>query len=188
VAATSRRRLRAGTVNVNEAYAAAWASVDAPMGGVGDSGLGRRHGRDGIWKYTEVQTIASQRLLPVGVLPGLSDERTAQVLTVGSGSSAGSRGRGCPVADRPHVPAPSRRQAPPMATVLFTGFPGFLGSELLPRVLRRDDDLEAVCLVQGRFLPLAESRVGGAGRCRPLARRAHPLVEGDITAARPRAR
>jgi succinate-semialdehyde dehydrogenase / glutarate-semialdehyde dehydrogenase len=78
-------RLRAGTVNVNEAYAAAWASVDAPMGGVGDSGLGRRHGREGIWKYTEVQTIASQRFLPVGTLPGLSDERAAQALTVALG-------------------------------------------------------------------------------------------------------
>jgi succinate-semialdehyde dehydrogenase / glutarate-semialdehyde dehydrogenase len=78
-------RLRAGTVNVNEAYAAAWASVDAPMGGVGDSGLGRRHGREGIWKYTEAQTIASQKLLPVALIPGLSDERTAQVLTVAVG-------------------------------------------------------------------------------------------------------
>jgi succinate-semialdehyde dehydrogenase / glutarate-semialdehyde dehydrogenase len=79
-------RLRAGTVNVNEAYAAAWASVDAPMGGVGDSGLGRRHGRGGIWKYTEEQTIAIQRLIPIGAdLPGLSDERTAQLLTLAVG-------------------------------------------------------------------------------------------------------
>jgi succinate-semialdehyde dehydrogenase / glutarate-semialdehyde dehydrogenase len=75
-------RLEAGTVNVNEAYAAAWASVDAPMGGVKDSGLGRRHGREGILKYTEVQNVASQRLMPVGSMPGLSDERSAQVLTV----------------------------------------------------------------------------------------------------------
>jgi succinate-semialdehyde dehydrogenase / glutarate-semialdehyde dehydrogenase len=74
-------RLQAGTVNVNEAYAAAWASVDAPMGGFKDSGLGRRHGREGILKYTEVQTIASQSLLPVGAIPLLSDERTAAVLS-----------------------------------------------------------------------------------------------------------
>lgn len=74
-------RLQAGTVNVNEAYAAAWASVDAPMGGFKDSGLGRRHGREGIWKYTEVQTIASQSLLPVGAVPLLSDERAAAVLS-----------------------------------------------------------------------------------------------------------
>jgi succinate-semialdehyde dehydrogenase / glutarate-semialdehyde dehydrogenase len=74
-------QLQAGTVNVNEAYAAAWASVDAPMGGVKDSGLGRRHGREGILKYTEVQNVATQRLAPVGLVPGLSDERSAQVLT-----------------------------------------------------------------------------------------------------------
>jgi succinate-semialdehyde dehydrogenase/glutarate-semialdehyde dehydrogenase len=55
-------RLKSGTVNVNEAYAAAWGSIDAPMGGMGDSGMGRRHGVQGITKYTEVQTIARQRL------------------------------------------------------------------------------------------------------------------------------
>ncbi|MFB7026669.1 MULTISPECIES: succinic semialdehyde dehydrogenase [unclassified Streptomyces] len=55
-------RVHAGTVNVNEAFAAAWGSIDAPMGGMGDSGLGRRHGADGILKYTEPQTVAHQRL------------------------------------------------------------------------------------------------------------------------------
>ncbi len=54
-------RLHTGTVNVNEAFAAAWGSIDAPMGGMGDSGVGRRHGRDGILKYTEAQTVAHQR-------------------------------------------------------------------------------------------------------------------------------
>ena len=58
-------RLQAGTVNVNEGYAAAWASVDAPMGGMKASGLGRRHGAHGIQKYTEEQTIAVQRLIPI---------------------------------------------------------------------------------------------------------------------------
>lgn len=55
-------RIRAGTVGVNDAFAAAWGSIDAPMGGMGDSGLGRRHGADGLLKYTEVQTVAHQRL------------------------------------------------------------------------------------------------------------------------------
>jgi succinate-semialdehyde dehydrogenase/glutarate-semialdehyde dehydrogenase len=55
-------RLHAGTVNVNEAFAAAWGSIDAPMGGMGDSGIGRRHGADGILKYTEPQTVAHQRV------------------------------------------------------------------------------------------------------------------------------
>jgi succinate-semialdehyde dehydrogenase/glutarate-semialdehyde dehydrogenase len=51
-------RLEAGTVNVNDGYSSAWASLDAPMGGMKASGLGRRHGREGLLKYTEPQTIA----------------------------------------------------------------------------------------------------------------------------------
>jgi succinate-semialdehyde dehydrogenase / glutarate-semialdehyde dehydrogenase len=59
------RQLEAGTVNVNEAYAAAWGSADAPMGGFKDSGIGRRHGVQGITKYVDSQTVAVQRLLPL---------------------------------------------------------------------------------------------------------------------------
>jgi succinate-semialdehyde dehydrogenase/glutarate-semialdehyde dehydrogenase len=76
-------RLQAGTVNVNEAYAAAWASVDAPMGGMKESGVGRRHGEHGLTKYTESQTIATERLLPVGAPPWIRADRYARVMTVG---------------------------------------------------------------------------------------------------------
>ncbi len=48
---------------------AAWASVDAPMGGMKASGLGRRHGAVGIQKYTEAQTVAVQRLMPIAPPP-----------------------------------------------------------------------------------------------------------------------
>jgi succinate-semialdehyde dehydrogenase / glutarate-semialdehyde dehydrogenase len=51
-------RIRAGTVNVNDGYSSAWGSLDAPMGGMKASGLGRRHGREGLLKYTESQTVA----------------------------------------------------------------------------------------------------------------------------------
>jgi succinate-semialdehyde dehydrogenase/glutarate-semialdehyde dehydrogenase len=51
-------RIQAGTVNVNDGYASAWASLDAPMGGMKASGVGRRHGREGLLKYTESQTVA----------------------------------------------------------------------------------------------------------------------------------
>jgi succinate-semialdehyde dehydrogenase / glutarate-semialdehyde dehydrogenase len=61
------RRLEAGTVNLNEVYAAAWGSVDAPMGGMRDSGVGRRHGAQGILKFTEPQTVAQQRGVPLDV-------------------------------------------------------------------------------------------------------------------------
>ena len=50
------RRIRCGTVNVNEAYGAAWGATAAPMGGMGQSGLGRRHGPEGILKYCLLYT------------------------------------------------------------------------------------------------------------------------------------
>jgi succinate-semialdehyde dehydrogenase/glutarate-semialdehyde dehydrogenase len=74
-------RIHAGTVNVNEGYAAAWGSVGAPMGGMKASGLGRRHGREGILKYTESQNITVQSLVGVGDIPGLKGERYAKALT-----------------------------------------------------------------------------------------------------------
>jgi succinate-semialdehyde dehydrogenase/glutarate-semialdehyde dehydrogenase len=74
-------RLRAGTVNINEAYAAAWGSVDAPMGGVGESGLGRRHGAQGLLKYTETQTLARQRLHNLAPPGNLGHERFARGLS-----------------------------------------------------------------------------------------------------------
>jgi len=80
------RQLRAGTVNVNEGYAAAWGSIRAPMGGMGDSGLGRRHGDEGLLKYTEPQTIASQRALGFGAQFGWSDERWGETLVSAMGA------------------------------------------------------------------------------------------------------
>ncbi|NUT71983.1 succinic semialdehyde dehydrogenase [Pseudarthrobacter sp. C4D7] len=74
------RRLLTGTVNVNEGYAATWASHDAPIGGMKDSGAGRRHGREGILKYTEPQTIAVQRLLRVAPAPGMSNQAYARLM------------------------------------------------------------------------------------------------------------
>ncbi|MFH8405136.1 succinic semialdehyde dehydrogenase [Streptomyces sp. NPDC018019] len=74
-------RLRTGTVNVNEAYAAGYGSVQSPMGGMGDSGLGRRHGSEGILKYTEAQTVAHQRLMPLAPSFGMDDERYAAFMT-----------------------------------------------------------------------------------------------------------
>lgn len=75
------RRIRAGTVNINDGFAAAWGSVDAPMGGMKASGLSRRHGEEGILKYTEAQTIAVQRLMPIGPFGRFSVERYVALLT-----------------------------------------------------------------------------------------------------------
>jgi succinate-semialdehyde dehydrogenase/glutarate-semialdehyde dehydrogenase len=73
-------RLRAGTVNVNEGYVAAWGSHDAPMGGMGQSGVGRRHGAEGLLKYTEAQTVAQQRLLPAAPSGPLAGARYPAVI------------------------------------------------------------------------------------------------------------
>ncbi|MFF5689731.1 succinic semialdehyde dehydrogenase [Streptomyces albidoflavus] len=74
-------RLRTGTVNVNEAYASAYGSVQAPMGGMKESGIGRRHGSEGILKYTEPQTVAHQRLLPMAPSFGMDDAKYAEFMT-----------------------------------------------------------------------------------------------------------
>ena len=60
---------------MNEAYAAAWGSVDSPIGGMKESGIHPRHGAEGILKFTEPQTVAVQRWLPVGPSRGASARR-----------------------------------------------------------------------------------------------------------------
>jgi succinate-semialdehyde dehydrogenase / glutarate-semialdehyde dehydrogenase len=48
----------AGSVNINEGYRATFSSIDAPMGGMKKSGLGRRNGREGILRFAEGRTVA----------------------------------------------------------------------------------------------------------------------------------
>jgi succinate-semialdehyde dehydrogenase/glutarate-semialdehyde dehydrogenase len=74
-------RIRCGSVNVNEAYGATFGSVDSPMGGMRESGLGRRQGAAGIDRYTEPQAVATQRLLPLRPVLGMSEERHAKTVT-----------------------------------------------------------------------------------------------------------
>lgn len=79
-------QVRAGTVNVNDGYAAAWGSVAAPLGGVKASGLGRRHGREGVVGLTEAQTIVVQRggrHLSLDALFALPEGKGQALLTTG---------------------------------------------------------------------------------------------------------
>lgn len=68
-----------------------------------------------------------------------------------------------------------------MSTIFFTGFPGFLGSQLLPRLLGRGPHHEALCLVQSKFAALAASRVRELEAAHPQLAGRIRLVEGDIT-------
>jgi nucleoside-diphosphate-sugar epimerase len=64
-------------------------------------------------------------------------------------------------------------------TVLLTGFPGFLGSALLPHILRRED--RALCIVQRRFAALAEQRLEALTHRDASLEGRVELIEGDIT-------
>ncbi|MFC4784320.1 succinic semialdehyde dehydrogenase [Nocardioides sp. MAHUQ-72] len=75
------REIRCGTVNVNEAFGATFASIDSPMGGMRESGMGRRQGSEGILRYTESQSVATQRLVRFAPMLGMSDETYAKVMT-----------------------------------------------------------------------------------------------------------
>ena len=74
-------RLQAGTVNVDEGYALAFGSTAAPMGGMKASGVGRRHGADGILKYTESQTVSTARVLNLDPPLGISQTLWQKALT-----------------------------------------------------------------------------------------------------------
>src|SRR5699024_1687290 len=75
--------IAAGTVNINEGFAASFASVDAPMGGMRRSGMGRRQADEGLWRYTESQAVATQRLMPISGPEKLSHRNSARLLTAG---------------------------------------------------------------------------------------------------------
>ncbi|MEI5583322.1 MULTISPECIES: succinic semialdehyde dehydrogenase [unclassified Agromyces] len=56
----------AGSVNVNEGYRGSFGSVDAPMGGLKESGIGRRNGPEGLRRFVDPVTISvNRRLIPL---------------------------------------------------------------------------------------------------------------------------
>ena len=75
------RQIKCGTVNINEAFGATFASIDSPMGGMRDSGLGRRQGSEGVHRYTDSQSVATQRLIRFAPMLGMKDKTYAKVMT-----------------------------------------------------------------------------------------------------------
>ena len=75
------RRIRCGTVNVNEGYSATFGSLDAPMGGMKASGLGRRQGREGIRRFVELQSVGTQTGVPLAPSFGIKPGTYASVMT-----------------------------------------------------------------------------------------------------------
>lgn len=60
-------RLMSGSVNINEGYRASMASMAAPMGGMKQSGMGRRSGENGLLRFTETRTIGVANDFPIGL-------------------------------------------------------------------------------------------------------------------------
>ncbi|SDR96341.1 succinate-semialdehyde dehydrogenase / glutarate-semialdehyde dehydrogenase [Brevibacterium siliguriense] len=75
------RQVEAGMVNVNEVYPATWGSIDAPAGGVKASGLGHRHGPEGLYQFMYSHTIAEQRLHPIAPTGPLDQKTFAKAMT-----------------------------------------------------------------------------------------------------------
>ena len=75
------REIDAGTVAVNDGFITAWAAHDAPMGGMNDSGLGRRHGPEGVKRFTESKTVTTSRFLPFDPVRGPSDIESTVLAT-----------------------------------------------------------------------------------------------------------
>lgn len=75
------RQIKCGTVNINEAFGATFASIDSPMGGMRQSGMGRRQGSEGIHRYTESQSVATQRAVRFAPMFGMSDKSYAALMT-----------------------------------------------------------------------------------------------------------
>jgi succinate-semialdehyde dehydrogenase / glutarate-semialdehyde dehydrogenase len=74
-------KIKCGTVNVNEGFAATFGSIDAPMGGMKNSGLGRRQGRDGIRRFVDVQSVATQSGIPIAPSHGIDGKSFTSVMT-----------------------------------------------------------------------------------------------------------
>lgn len=64
------KRIESGNVNVNDILATAFASKGTPSGGVKQSGVGARHGDQGLLKYTDVQNLAVLKKQVMGARPG----------------------------------------------------------------------------------------------------------------------
>src|SRR5262249_546940 len=76
------RQLETGSTGIN-ATLLIYNSFDVPMGGIKQSGIGRRHGEQGILRYTQAQSIVSSIASGGGydgILRLLNNEKTAKAM------------------------------------------------------------------------------------------------------------
>lgn len=66
-------------------------------------------------------------------------------------------------------------------SILFTGFPGFIGLRLLPRIVELKPGSRIECLVQEKFMGAAQEAVAAIEKAHHHTRGRIGLVKGDIT-------
>ena len=76
-------RIESGNVNVNDVLATAYAAKGTPSGGVKNSGVGARHGDQGLLKYTDVQNLAVLKKQVMGPRPGQGYEKYVESMLSG---------------------------------------------------------------------------------------------------------
>ncbi|MYW89969.1 succinate-semialdehyde dehydrogenase (NADP(+)) [Amycolatopsis rubida] len=76
-------RLETGNVNVNDSLATAYAAKGTPSGGVKTSGVGARHGDQGLLKYTDVQNLAVLKKPVMSPRPGQKYEKYVEGMLSG---------------------------------------------------------------------------------------------------------
>ena len=74
-------RIRTGSVSINDTYAVAWGSNRGTLGGMKASGIGRRHGKAGLLRFTEQQNVTTQRLHPMKPVGSMTDAQFASGMT-----------------------------------------------------------------------------------------------------------
>jgi succinate-semialdehyde dehydrogenase/glutarate-semialdehyde dehydrogenase len=76
-------RLESGNVNINDILATAYAAKGTPSGGVKNSGVGARHGDQGLLKYTDVKNLAVLKKPVMGPRPGQRYEKYVESMLSG---------------------------------------------------------------------------------------------------------
>jgi len=68
-------QLEAGNININDGFVTTYAAKSTPSGGVKQSGVGTRHGDQGLLKYTDTVNIGVQKRQVMAARAGLPYEK-----------------------------------------------------------------------------------------------------------------
>lgn len=74
-------QIDAGSVALNDGYAAPWSAIENPSGGMKESGMAARHGDAGLLKYTAGKNVTEQRMMSMRGPESLSRKQYAKIMS-----------------------------------------------------------------------------------------------------------